>query len=91
MWKITEHVTPKSGQDLMVTILIKELCQLDWISYSQSFQDAFNNRVKEITAKNNYTAENMYKITQRNETSVELWKMKANGDFNYKMYTIKKV
>jgi len=41
-----------------------------------------------VTKKNAYPAEYGYKATPRNHTSLEVWKMKVNGDFNYKMFTV---
>ncbi|PDS24670.1 hypothetical protein [Flavobacterium branchiophilum] len=88
-WTIQQHKRGNGLQEIQVSILVKEM-QETWAYDSESWCSIFKERLKEIPKSNVFTAENGYKATQRNHTSVEVWKMKANGDFNYKMFTITK-
>jgi hypothetical protein len=59
-----------------------------WAHDSESWISTFKDRLKLIKRTNNFSAEYAYKATPRNLTSLEVWKMKVNGDFNYKMFTV---
>lgn len=89
-WKIEQHKRGDSSIEIQVAILVKEMKDYQ-VSHSQDWIDEFKKRLKEIPSKNASSAENSYKATLRNETSLEVWKMKANGDFNYKMFTVTKI
>lgn len=67
--------------------LVKEM-QDYWARDSESWIDNFKSRLKEVKRTNCFSAENGYKATPRNNKSLEVWKLKANGDFNYKMFTV---
>ncbi len=87
MWKVTEHKRPKSKQDLEVTVLLKEIATYD-IYYSGELIRMFEQEVKNIKRSNNFSADLMYKLTPRNQTSVELWKLTAKGDYKDKLFTL---
>lgn len=87
MWKVTEHKRPKSKQDLEVTVLLKEIATYD-IHYSGELIRMFEQEVKNIKRSNNFSADLMYKLTQRNQTSVELWKLTVKGDYKDKLFTL---
>lgn len=89
-WKIEQHKRGNGQQEIQVSIFVKEM-QDNWAYDAQSFCDAFSEKLKEIRKTNCFSAENGYKATPRNNESLEVWKMKANGDFNYKMFTITKI
>jgi hypothetical protein len=86
-WNIQRHKVGSNSQELQVSILVKEM-QETWASNSEEWSNTFKSRLKEIPKKNAYPAEYGYQTTQRNLRSLEVWKMKVNGDFNYKMFTV---
>jgi hypothetical protein len=86
-WNIQKHREGSSKQELQVSILIKEM-QETWANDSESWCSTFKDKLKEIPKTNAYPAEYGYKAIPKNLTSLEVWKMKVNSDFNYKMYTV---
>jgi hypothetical protein len=88
MWKVTEHKSPKNQQEVRVKTLIKEMAAYSYASYAEEFKNHFEVLVNDLPKTNNYAPELMFKITQRNLKSIELWKLKVNGDFDYKMFTL---
>lgn len=88
-WKIEQHKVFNNQQEIKVSILVKEMAET-WANDSETWISAFKDKLKEIPRKNIFSAEFAYKATPRNHTSLEVWKMKANGDFNYKMFTVTK-
>lgn len=88
MWNLTVNREPKGQQEIKVKMLLKEMAEYSYATYAEAFQNHFNQLIKDIPRSNNYSADLIYKVTQRNLKSVEVWKMKPNGDFNYKMFTL---
>jgi len=86
-WKIEKHRVGTGQQELQVSIKVKEMSET-WASDSESWCVQFKCRLMEITRKNIFSAEYGYKAISINLTSLEVWKMKVNGDFNYKMFTV---
>lgn len=86
-WRIQYHKVGNGQQELQVSILVKEM-QETWAHDSESWCNSFTDKLKEIKKTNCFSAENGYKATPKNHTSLEVWKMKANGDYNYKMFTV---
>lgn len=88
MWKITENKAAKSAQDLRVSAMLKELAQYTPATLAFEFESSFNEHLKNIQKQNNFSANLMFKITQRNLKSVEIWKMTVAGEFKHKMWTV---
>lgn len=88
MWKLTEHRSPKAQQEQKVKILLLEMVEFTSVNYAESFIDRFHDRLKEIPRSNNFSPDLMFKATQRNFTSLEVWKLYPNGDFRTKLYTL---
>ena len=86
-WTIQRHKVGNTKQEIQVSILVGEMKEI-WAHDSESWCITFQDRLKQIPRTNAYMAEFAYKATPRNHTSLEVWKMKANGDFNYKMFTV---
>lgn len=86
-WNIQRHKVGSSQQELQVAIKVREMAEYN-ATDSESWCDTFKERLKEIKKTNCFSAENGYKATPRNPNSLEVWKLKANGDFNYKMFTV---
>lgn len=86
-WNVQRHKVGSNQQELQVSILVKELGD-NWASDSETWSNNFKDRLKQIPKTNAFPAEYGYKATPRNHTSLEVWKMKANSDFNYKMFTV---
>ncbi|UOX35290.1 hypothetical protein LXD69_07165 [Flavobacterium sediminilitoris] len=82
-WIIQQHKRGNRQQEIQVSILVKSLNNF-YAYNAQSWIDHFHNRLKEIPRSNSFSAEYGYKATPRNENSLEVWKMKMNGDYNYK-------
>lgn len=89
-WKIEQHKVGHGAQELHVSIAVKEMRE-HYASNSEAWIRSFRDRLTEIPRSNNFAAEYSYKATQRNEFSLEVWKMKQNGDFNYKMFTVTRI
>lgn len=88
-WIIQKNRIGTGAQELQVSILVQELKQT-WAHDAESWESNFKDKLKEIPRKNIFSAEYGYKAIIINRTSLEVWKMKANGDFNYKMFTVTK-
>ena len=88
MWKITKHKVGNSANELKVSSLVRELSEIDWITTPGEFEREFNKGTSAMPKTNSFSADLMYKVTQRNEKSVEVWKMDVKGDFKYKMFTL---
>lgn len=87
-WRITEHKCSQQNQELKVKILLKEMAEYSYATYAESFENHFKSLVQEIPKTNSFSADLLYKVTQRNMKSVEVWKMDVCGDFKYKMFTL---
>lgn len=87
MWKITKHKNANGQQELQVCIKVREL-EFDGSENSTSLHYSFINRIKEIKRTNNFSADLMYGSIPPDEKTLEIWKLKADGDFNYKMFTL---
>lgn len=85
-WKITEHQRTDTLMELQVCSLAKELTET-WCYNAESWCEFFNNRLNEIKPRN-ASATLFYKATPRNQKSLEVWKLRLSGDYNYKLYTI---
>lgn len=86
-WKIEQHKRGNGQQEIQVAIIVKEMKD-HWSTNSESWISNFKDRLKEVPRKNIFSAELGYKATPINLCSLEVWKMKANGDLNYKMFTV---
>ena len=86
-WTIQQHKRGNGKQEIQVSLLVKEM-QDTWANDAETWASAFKDKLKEIPRTNIFSAEYGYKATPRNTTSLEVWKMKVNGDFNYKMFTV---
>jgi len=87
-WQLTEHKSPNGKQEIEVKMLLKEMAEYTYATYAEAFEKHFNQLVKDIPKTNNYSADLLYKVTQRNLKSVEVWKMTITGEFKYKMFTL---
>lgn len=87
-WKIERHKVGSNQQEIQVSILVQEMIYT-WSTDSESWCNHFKNRLSEIPRKNNFSVEYGYKAISKDQTTVEVWKMKVNGEFNYKMFTAK--
>lgn len=89
MWKVTSHKEPKGQQDIQLKMLIKEMAEYTYATYAQQFETAFKSLIEtEIKPTNSFKPSLMYKVTPRNQKSVEVWKMTVQGDFKEKLYTL---
>lgn len=88
MWTVKQHHTFKLQQDLKVSILVKEMAQNTYATDAASLEEVFKGLLGTIKKKNNFDATLMYRLSQRNEKSTEVWKLYPNGDFKMKMFTL---
>lgn len=86
-WKIQQHKRGNGSQEIQVSIMVKEMAQT-WAYDAVTWISHFKSKLKEIPKTNAFVAEYGYQATPINRTSLEVWKMKANSDFNYKMFTV---
>lgn len=87
-WTIKEHKTKSNQQELQMIIKLKQIAKITSSSTAEPFINEFKRELQTIKRSNIFSAEYAYKMTPRNQTSVEVWKMKVNGDFDYKMFTL---
>lgn len=87
-WKVTEHKTSSQQQELNVKNLVKEMAEYSYATYAEQFINHFKDLIKDIPRKNNFSADLLYMVTQRNLKSVEVWKLNVQGDYKYKMFTL---
>lgn len=88
-WKITEHRRISSAyQEMKVRALVWEIATYESITYAESFETKFKELVKQMRRTNNFSADLMYKIVCTEFRQIELWKLKANGELNYKIFTL---
>lgn len=88
MWKLTIHKSLNGYQDTRVRILVKEIATYSIETYAEAFENHFKARIIEIPRTNNFSANLLYRCKQVNFTTVEIWKMKADGDFKEKVFTV---
>lgn len=87
-WTIKEHKVKSNPMELQMIIKLKEIARITSSSTAEPFIHEFKTELQTIKRTNIFSAEYAYKMTPRNPTSVEVWKMKVNGDFDYKMFTL---
>jgi hypothetical protein len=88
-WNIEEHKVSDSYQEISVSILVKEMKEYQ-ASLAETWINEFEFRLKQIKRSNNFSADNMFKAIPRDLLCLEVWKLKANGDLNYLMFTVTK-
>lgn len=88
MWKVTEHKRSNQQQEIKVAQLVREMAEYSYATYAEQFENHFKERIQEIPRTNNFSADLLYQVTQRNHKSVEVWKMTTQRDFKYKMFTL---
>ena len=74
--------------DLNMSAKLKFLAETTSAKTAEQFEDEFKKELLTIRRKNIFSAEYSYKMKEINHTNVEVWKLKANGDFNYKIFTL---
>lgn len=87
-WNLKENKKPVGQQDIKLKQLLKEMAEYSYATYSGEFESHFKILIKDLPKTNNFSADLMYKVTQRNLKSVEVWKLTTKGDFKHKMYTL---
>lgn len=87
-WTIKKHKVNSNPMELQMVIKLKEIAEISESSTAESFINEFEREMLTIKRTNIFSANYSYKMTPRNRTSVEVWKMKVNGDYNYKMFTL---
>ncbi|ADX66854.1 hypothetical protein [Weeksella virosa] len=87
-WKVKQHKEVRSSMDLNMSSKLKFLAETTGATTVDQLEEEFKKELLTIKRKNIFSAEYSYKMTQRNQTSAEVWKLKANGDFNYKIFTL---
>ena len=87
-WTIERHKVGNGQQELQVAIIVREMIDT-WATDSGSWCGEFTKRISEIRRKNCYSAEYGYRAIPKDLHTVEVWKMKVNGDLNYRMFTVK--
>lgn len=87
-WKLTTHKCSVNKSNIEVKEILISMAENSWATYSEAFIEQFKERLAELPVANSFPAYLMHEATQRNLKSVEIWKLKANGDFNYKMFTL---
>lgn len=85
MWKVTNEKRIFSSAESEVISLVQEIAEYTFATYSEQIIDQIHDQLQAITRRNNFSADLMYKATQRNLKSIEVWKLDVQGNFKYKM------
>lgn len=88
LWKIRKHKELKSQLDLRVGAMLREICLTTYAESSSEFKGIFDRLLKNIKSTNQYSADILYRMTERNPDSAEVWKMTPEGDYKNKLFTI---
>lgn len=89
-WTIKQHKRGNNTSEIEVSMIVKDMYDHQSTT-AEGWIHTFENRVKnEVKITNTFSAEFGYKAKQIDTTSIEIWKMKTNGDFNYLMFTVTK-
>lgn len=88
-WLIEEHKVGKNQMELQVVIKLKELAKVTHATQSDQFIDSFKTELLTVKRKNIFAAEYAYKMVSITSIMVEVWKIKVDGDFHYKMFTLR--
>ncbi|MDR2205786.1 MAG: hypothetical protein LBE36_06500 [Flavobacteriaceae bacterium] len=88
MWKVTTFKYQVQRQEVVVKSLIMEMAEYSYAVSAEQFEDHFKRLIKDISCRNNFSADLLYKVVQRNQKSVEVWKTTLSGDFKYKMFML---
>lgn len=67
------------------------MAQYTYATYSEQIEWIFKGQVREIPRTNNFSADLLYQVKKIDAKVVEIWKMTADGDFKYKMFTLEYV
>lgn len=86
-WKIIKHRESLQTQDLGVMIKVREL-EYNGAEDAESLKIIFKKKLSEIPQTNTYSADMLYQMKEINSNSVEIWKMKPNGDEKFLMFTM---
>ena len=87
-WTIIKHKTTSQNQELHVCIIINEMARYCPTQLPKDFDYYFKQRLSGVKSKNSYSADLLYKAIPKDEKTVEIWKQKADGELNYKMFTL---
>lgn len=89
MWELTQHRQPKGQQEQKVKIRLMEMAEYTFATYAAQLVDVIKSDLAEIPRTNNFSADLMFKAKEVDTKTVEVWKLKADGDDNYKIFTLK--
>lgn len=89
IWKVTKNKTLNLRIDLEVAGKVKEL-EYNGAEDAKSLIMNFKKKLNEIPQTNTYSADCLFVMKEITETFVEVWKLKPNGDFKYKMFSLEK-
>ena len=87
-WTIKKHKAKSNPMELQVIIKLREIAEISLSKTAEDFIGEFKKELKTIKRTNLFSAEYAYEMTPRNKTSVEVWKKKVTGEFDYKMFTL---
>ena len=87
-WTIKKHKVNSNPMELQMVIKLKEIAKISTSKTAKSFINEFEKEMLTIKRTNIFSAEYAYKMIPLTSERVEVWKMKVNGDFNYKMFTL---
>lgn len=85
MWKVTKENRNFSSAELKVIVLVREIAEFTFATYAEQIIDQIHYQLPTIKRGNNFSADLMYKATQRNLKSIEVWKLDVQGNYKYKM------
>lgn len=89
-WKYTQHKRGNGQQEIKVSIMVKELIY-NQAHDTETWISLFKEKLAEIPRTNIYSAEFGYRAEAVDEKTIVVWKMKVNSDYNYKMFTLKRI
>lgn len=88
MYTIEKFKRKTNLLELQVITKVNDLSEMNISPIS--FPDRFKEEMKKIKKTNCFEAEYSYKAEKTAEKTIEIWKMKADGDKNYLMFKLTK-
>ncbi len=87
-WKLEKHKSTSTIREIRVSSLIRQMSECCAAKDSESFTLDFKNKLKFLEVKKTDSDSLFYRSKPIDKHKLEIWKLKASGDFNYKMFTL---
>ena len=91
-WVSTKIKDCRTTSATYVSMIIKDLLEVDWLYSAETFADEFRNRAGKVKVKKSQHGINdSFKPKVIDDTTVEIWKYSIQSGLDYMMYRIIKL